>query len=51
VIARGHKIAQMVIARHEQAELVAVDALGDSTRGAGGFGSTGVTPTSIKDRS
>ena len=43
VIARGHKIAQMVIARHEQAELVEVQALSDSTRGAGGFGSTGMS--------
>ena len=41
VITRGHKIAQMVIARHEQAELVEVEALSDSARGAGGFGSTG----------
>ena len=51
VISRGHKIAQMVIARHEQAELVEVEALSDSARGAGGFGSTGMTPTSAKDRS
>ena len=43
VIQRGHKIAQMVIAKHEQAELVEVDALSDSDRGAGGFGSTGMT--------
>ena len=42
-IARGTKIAQMVIARHEQAELIEVGALSDSTRGAGGFGSTGMT--------
>lgn len=42
-IARGTKIAQMVIARHEQAELVERDALSDSARGAGGFGSTGMT--------
>ena len=42
-IARGHKIAQMVIARHEQAELVEVETLSDSERGAGGFGSTGMT--------
>jgi dUTP pyrophosphatase len=41
-IARGMKIAQMVIARHEQAELVEVEALSDSARGAGGFGSTGM---------
>ena len=42
-ITRGMKIAQMVIARHEQAELVEVEALGESERGAGGFGSTGMT--------
>ena len=42
-IARGAKIAQMVIARHEQAELVETEALSDSVRGAGGFGSTGMT--------
>jgi dUTP pyrophosphatase len=43
VIARGHKIAQMVIAKHEQAELVELESLSDSERGAGGFGSTGMT--------
>ena len=42
-ITRGMKIAQMVIARHEQAELVEADALSDSARGAGGFGSTGMS--------
>ena len=41
-ITRGMKIAQMVIARHEQAELVEVESLSDSERGAGGFGSTGM---------
>ena len=41
-IARGAKIAQMVIARHEQAELVETETLSDSARGAGGFGSTGM---------
>jgi dUTP pyrophosphatase len=41
-ISRGMKIAQMVIARHEQAELVEVESLSDSERGAGGFGSTGM---------
>jgi dUTP pyrophosphatase len=41
-ITRGMKIAQMVIARHEQAELVEVESLSDSSRGAGGFGSTGM---------
>ena len=42
-ISRGTKLAQMVIARHEQAELVEVESLSDSVRGAGGFGSTGMT--------
>ena len=42
-ITRGTKIAQMVIARHEQAELVESEALSDSARGAGGFGSTGMS--------
>ncbi len=48
VIARGHKIAQMVIARHEQAELVEVESLSESERGAGGFGSTGMTAAKEK---
>lgn len=38
----GERIAQMVIAKHEQAEWVAVESLEASDRGAGGFGSTGV---------
>lgn len=37
----GERIAQMVIAKHEQPELVEVKELGDTQRGAGGFGSTG----------
>jgi dUTP pyrophosphatase len=41
-ISRGMKIAQVVIARHEQAELVEVSELPASERGAGGFGSTGL---------
>jgi dUTP pyrophosphatase len=41
-ISRGMKIAQLVIARHEQAELVEVSELPASERGAGGFGSTGL---------
>lgn len=43
-IVPGERIAQMVIARHEQAEWIEVasaEALADSERGAGGFGSTG----------
>lgn len=41
VIRRGERIAQMVIARHEQVEVVEVDTLDETVRGAGGFGSTG----------
>jgi dUTP pyrophosphatase len=40
---RGMKIAQMVIARHERAELIEVSELPQSARGTGGFGSTGLT--------
>lgn len=37
----GERIAQMVIAQHAQAEWNAVESLSDTSRGAGGFGSTG----------
>ena len=37
----GERIAQMVIARHEQVEWEPVEELDDTQRGAGGFGSTG----------
>ncbi len=40
-IAPGERIAQMVIARHEQVEWDPVEVLDETTRGAGGFGSTG----------
>jgi len=40
-IVPGERIAQMVIARHERVEWVEVDALDETSRGAGGFGSTG----------
>lgn len=40
-IARGDRIAQLVIQRIEGAELIEVEELPDSERGAGGFGSTG----------
>ena len=42
VIARGMRIAQMVIARHERAALVEVQALSGTARGEGGHGSTGL---------
>lgn len=40
-IQRGERIAQMVIARYEQAHLNLVDSLDETLRGEGGFGSTG----------
>lgn len=42
VIEDGERIAQMVIAKYEQAEWVAVDVLEETERGAGGFGHSGV---------
>ena len=41
-VLRGMKIAQLVIARHETAELNEVRELPASERGEGGFGSTGL---------
>lgn len=41
VVNDGERIAQMVIAKHEQPELVEVDVLDETERGAGGFGHTG----------
>ena len=38
----GERIAQMVIARHEQVEWCEVESLDETVRGAGGFGHTGV---------
>lgn len=42
VINDGERIAQMVIARHEQGEFVEVDELDETERGEGGYGHTGV---------
>ncbi|MBE6297064.1 MAG: dUTP diphosphatase [Bacteroidales bacterium] len=41
-ITDGERIAQMVIARHQQVEWEPVEVLGETQRGAGGFGHTGV---------
>ena len=38
----GERIAQMVVARHEQVELVGVDQLDLTERGSGGYGHTGI---------
>ena len=42
VINDGERIAQMVIARHEQGEFLEVDELDETERGEGGYGHTGV---------
>ena len=42
VINDGERVAQMVVARHEQVEWTEVEILDDTERGAGGFGHTGV---------
>ena len=41
VVEDGERIAQMVIAKHERATWVEVEELSDTSRGQGGFGSTG----------
>lgn len=42
VVENGERIAQLVIAKHERAEWNQVESLSETSRGAGGFGSTGV---------
>lgn len=42
VIENGERIAQMIISKHERAEWQLVEELSETSRGAGGFGSTGV---------
>ena len=44
-VARGVKIAQLVIARHERATLMETAELSETARGSGGFGSTGHSAT------
>lgn len=41
VINAGERIAQLVVARYEQAELVTVETLDETERGEGGYGHTG----------
>jgi dUTP pyrophosphatase len=42
VVEDGERICQMVIAKHETAELIEVETLDETERGAGGFGHTGI---------
>lgn len=41
-VKKGDRVAQLVFARYEQAKWEESESLSDSSRGAGGFGSTGV---------
>ena len=41
-IHNGERIAQMIIAKHERADWIEVQELTETSRGEGGFGSTGV---------
>jgi dUTP pyrophosphatase len=42
VIENGERVAQLIIAKHERAQWIEVQELSETTRGEGGFGSTGV---------
>jgi dUTP pyrophosphatase len=41
VVENGERIAQLIIAKHERAEFIEVQELSETSRGEGGFGSTG----------
>ena len=41
IIQNGERIAQLVIAKHERADWLEVEILSETSRGEGGFGSTG----------
>lgn len=42
IIENGERIAQLIIAKHERAEWQEVQELSETSRGEGGFGSTGI---------
>jgi dUTP pyrophosphatase len=42
VVENGERIAQLIIAKHERANWIEVQELSETSRGEGGFGSTGV---------
>ena len=41
IVKDGERVAQLVVAQHAQVQWNAVESLEETTRGAGGFGSTG----------
>jgi dUTP pyrophosphatase len=42
VVSDGERIAQLVVARYESVDFIETDELGDTARGTGGYGHTGV---------
>ena len=42
IVNDGERIAQMIIAKHENADFIEVEELDDTERGTGGYGHTGV---------
>ena len=42
IVNDGERIAQMIIAKHENADFIEVEELDDNERGTGGYGHTGV---------
>jgi dUTP pyrophosphatase len=42
VIENGERIAQLIIAKHERADWIEVQEISETSRGEGGFGSTGI---------
>ncbi|MNE98436.1 Deoxyuridine 5'-triphosphate nucleotidohydrolase [compost metagenome] len=42
VVENGERIAQLIIAKHERAVWIETEELTETSRGEGGFGSTGV---------
>ncbi|WP_103866995.1 dUTP diphosphatase [Aquimarina sp. I32.4] len=42
IVENGERVAQMVVAKHERADWVEVTELSETSRGEGGFGSTGI---------
>jgi dUTP pyrophosphatase len=41
IVEKGHKIVQMLIQKVERVKIIEADELSDTSRGNGGFGSTG----------
>lgn len=51
IVTRGMRIAQMVIAKYQKAELLEIEELNESARGVSGFGSTGFGSNNVQSNS